>query len=78
MKSKLSIMVPNDSVIDHYLYEHPSFTMTQNSPESVVYVYDGYFQPLAEISVLLSKFEPQQYTISKSMTGFLFVVLPLY
>ena len=76
--AKLSIMVPNDSVIDHYLYEHPGFTMTQNLPDSVVYSYGGYLPPLAEISVLLSKFEPKQYTISKSLTGFSFIVWPLY
>lgn len=74
--TKLSIMVPNDSVIDHYLYDHPMFTMTDNSSASVVYAYGGYLPPLAEISVLLSKFYPQQYTISKSMTGVSFIVWP--
>lgn len=74
--TKLSIMVPNDSVMDHYLYDHPQFTMTENSLDSVVYIYSGYLQPLAEISVLLSMFELEHYTICKNSTGFSFVVWP--
>lgn len=76
MKSKLSIMVPHDSAFEHYLWQHPMFTMTDNSSASVVYIYGGVIPPLAKISQLLAMFEPQQYTISKSMTGFSFIVWP--
>ena len=76
--AKLTIMVPNDSVIDHYLYEHPLFTMTQNSPDSVVYTYCGIIPPLAKISRLIGMFELKQYIISKGLTGCSFIVLSSY
>lgn len=75
---KLIITVPKDSVIDHYLYKHPGFTMTENSLEMVVYSYGWYLPPLTEILVLLSKFEPKQYTISKSLFCFSFAVWQLH
>ena len=81
MKSnvKLSVMVPSDSAIEHYLWQHPMFTTISDSTESnptVLFSYEGKIPPLAKISELLAMFEPEQYNISKSETGFFFVVWP--
>ena len=78
MKSsiKLTIMVPTDSAIDRYLWLHPMFTITDKSCATVVYSYGGDIPPFAKISQLLVMFEPEQYTISKSLTGISFIVWP--
>ena len=78
MKSniKLTIMVPSDSAIEHYLWQHPMFTQTDESSASVVFSYGGVIPPLAKISQLLAMFELEQYTISKSLTGVSFIVWP--
>lgn len=77
MKSKLSIMVPSDSAIESYLSHQPVvYRITEESSASVVFSYGGTIPPLAKISQLIAMFEPQQYTISKSMTGFSFIVWP--
>ena len=78
MKSnvKLTIMVPSDSAIEHYLFQHPMFDIKDETSASVYFSYGGAIPPLAKISQLLAMFEPAQYTISKSMTGFSFIVWP--
>ena len=78
MKSnvKLTIMVPSDSAIEHYLWQHPMFHIKDETSASVCFSYGGVIPPLAKISQLLAMFEPAQYTISKSMTGFSFIVWP--
>lgn len=73
----LSIMVPSDSAIESYLSHQPVvYRITQETSASVVFSYGGTIPPLAKISQLLVMFEPAQYTISKSMTGFSFIVWP--
>ena len=74
---KLTITIPTDSAIEHYLWQHPMFTQTDNSSDLVVFSYDGVIPPLAKISQLLAMFEPTEYTISKSTTGISFIVWSL-
>ena len=73
---KLSITVPFDSAIERYLWQDPVFAITDKSCALVVYSYGGDIPPLAKISQLLAIFEPEQYTISKSLTGISFIVWP--
>lgn len=75
---KLSITVPSDSAIASYLFQQPVlYPMTEAASESVVFSYDGTIPPLAKISQLLAMFSPSEYTISKSTTGFSFIVWSL-
>lgn len=75
--AKLSITVPFDSEIEHYLsQQHVVYRMTDVTSSTMVFSYDGVMPSLAKISQLLAMFEPAQYTVSKSMTGFSFIVWP--
>lgn len=73
-ESKLTVTVPTDTNIDAYLWTHPMFLKVDDSSESACYEYGGFIPPLAKISQLLAMFEPTEYTISRSTTGFSFIV----
>lgn len=75
--AKLSIIVPNDSVIYHYLQKHMFYRSYEETPTLTSYEYVGSIPPLAKISQLLAMFEPSEYTINKSTTGISFIVWSL-
>lgn len=76
--SKLSIYVPSESAIEQYLSsQQVVYRLTDVSSATMVFSYDGIIPPLAKISQLLAMFEPLEYTISKSTTGFAFIVWSL-
>lgn len=75
---KLSIMVPCDSVIDRFLSHQPvAYRITELTSAFVTFSYFGVIPPLAKISQILAKFEPSEYTISKSTTGISLIVRSL-
>ena len=73
--AKLTIMVPNDSVIDHYLHHHMFYHSYAETHTNVSYEYVGSIPPLAKISQLLAMFDPSEYIISKGINGIVFIVL---
>lgn len=76
--SKLSIYVPSESAIEQYLSsQQVVYRLTDVTSANMVFSYDGVTPPLAKISQLLAMFEPSAYTISKSTTGFSFIVWSL-
>ena len=76
--AKLSIIVPNDSAIEAYLFQQSVlYPITKETSDSVVFSYEGVYPPLAKISLLLAMFDPSEYTISKSTTGISFFVFTL-
>lgn len=73
--AKLSIYVPSESAIEQYLSsQQVVYRLTDVTSATMVFSYDGVIPPLAKISQLLAMFEPSEYTISKSTTGFAFIV----
>lgn len=76
--TKLSITVPSDSAIASYLSQQPTvYLYFGESNGSEDFSYEGVLPPLAKISQLLAVFTPSEYTISKSTTGFSFIVWSL-
>lgn len=76
--AKLSIYVPSESAIEQHLSsQQVVYRLTDVTPATMVFSYDGVIPPLAKISQLLAMFEPSEYTISKSTTGFAFIVWSL-
>lgn len=74
---KLSILVPSDSAIDLHLSSLPHlYSAVCKTYASAEFSYDGVIPPLAKISELLAMFQPDQYHIRKSTTGFSFIVCP--
>ena len=74
----LTISIPKDSPMAHYLYQFRfTYPVVDENSVSVCFSYGGIIPPLAQISRLLAKFEPEQYTISKSMKDYSLIVLPL-
>lgn len=74
---KLTITVQSDSAMERYLTSlSHTYHVIDESSESVCFDYVGFVPPLAKISQLLAMFEPELYTINKSMTGFSFIVWP--
>lgn len=72
---KLSIIVPADSAIAHYLSHQPvAYRITEVTSSSVIFSYLGSIQPLSRISLLITFFDPSEYTIEKSASGFFFIV----
>lgn len=75
----LTIVVPKESRIAEYLYDFRFvYRVFAEDSESVTFLYGGCHEPLSVITKLISKFEPKEYTFSKSDTGFSFIVWPLY
>lgn len=73
--TKLLITVPKDSAIAQFLYQQPLvYRVIDLTSTSVVFSYGGVIPPLAKISLFLSFYEPSEYTIDKSTTGFSFIV----
>lgn len=73
----LTISVPKDNPMADYLSKFRfTYRLVDENSASVCFSYGGVVPPLSQISLLLAKFEPEQYTISKSMTGFSFIVWP--
>ena len=75
-KLKLTITVPSDSSMDHYL-SNLNYYLSEDSSVSVTYLYHGDLPPLLKITELLALFDPVEYTISKNPTGISFIVLSL-
>lgn len=72
---KLTITVQRDGAMESYLFSLPhTYHVIDESSESVCFDYGGFIPPLAKISELLAMFEPAEYTISRSTTGFSFIV----
>ena len=76
MKVKLTINVPLDSSMERYL-SNLNYYFSEDSSESVTYLYTGSLPPLVKITELLALFDPAEYTISKSDAGFSFIVRSL-
>lgn len=75
----LTIVVPKESRIAEYLYDFRFvYRVFSEDSASVTFLYGGSNDALSVITKLLSKFDIEQYTISKSRTGFSFIVWPLY
>lgn len=75
--AKLSILVPSDSSIEMHLSSLPHlYRVVGKTYASVEFSYGGVIPPLAKISELLAMFQPEHYHISKSTTGFSFIVCP--
>lgn len=73
--TKLTITIQRDSSLESYLFSLPhTYHVLDESSESVCFEYDGIIPPLAKISELLAMFQPAEYTISKSYTGYSFIV----
>lgn len=76
--TKLSIYVPSESAIEQYLSSQQAvYRLIDVTSATMVFSYDGVIPPLAKISQLLAMFEPSEYTISKSTTGFAIIVWSL-
>lgn len=72
---KLVIAIPRDGALESYLFSLPhTYHVVDESSESVLFEYGGIIPPLAKISELLAMFQPAEYTISRSTTGFSFIV----
>ena len=73
--AKLTITIQRDGAFESYLFSLPhTYHVIDESSESVCFEYGGFIPPLAKISELLAMFEPAEYTISRSTTGFSFIV----
>lgn len=73
--TKLTITIQRDGAMESYLFSLPhTYHVIDESSESVCFEYGGVIPPLAKISELLAMFQPAEYTISKSYTGFSFIV----
>ena len=70
---KLTITVPSDSSMDRYLF-NLNYYFSEDSSGSVTYLYHGSLPPLVKITELLALFDPAEYIISKSTTGYSFIV----
>lgn len=76
--TKLSIYVPRESAIEQYLSsQQVVYRLTDVTRTNMVFSYDGVIPPLAKVSQLLAMFQPSEYTISKSTTGFAFIIWSL-
>lgn len=74
---KFSILVPSGSAIELHLSSLPHlYRVVDKTYASSEFSYGGVIPPLAKISELLAMFQPEQYHISKSTTGFSFIVCP--
>lgn len=73
--NSLTITIQRDCALESYLFSLPHiYHVIEKSFESVCFEYGGIIPPLAKISELLAMFQPAEYTISKSYTGFSFIV----
>ena len=74
----LTIIVSKKSRIADYLYDFRFlYRVFAEDSTQVTFLYGGSREPLPVISKLVSMFEPEKYTISKSTTGISFTVFPL-
>lgn len=74
----LLISIPKDSPMADYLYKfHFTYRVVDENSASVCFSYSGVVPPLAQISRLIGMFEPEQYTISKSLKDYSLIVWPL-
>lgn len=72
---KLTITVHRGGALESYLFSLPhTYHVIDESFESVCFEYGGIIPPLAKVSKLLAMFQPAEYTISKSYTGYSFIV----
>lgn len=73
--TKLTITIHRDGAMESYLFSLPHiYHVIDESSESVCFEYGGLLPPLAKISEILAMFQPAEYTISKSYTGFSLIV----
>lgn len=73
--TKLTITIQRGGALESYLFSFPhTYHFIDESSESVCFLYGGFIPPLAKISELLAMFDPAEYTISRSTTGFSFIV----
>ena len=76
---EFTIIVSKQSRIAEYLYDFRFvYRVFAEDSASVTFLYGGSHEPLSVITKLVSMFEPEQYTISKSTTGLSFIVWPKY
>ena len=74
----LTITVSKESRIAEYLYDFRFlYRVFSEDSASVVFLYGGSREPLSVVTKLLSMFDIEQYTFSKSCTGFSFIVWSL-
>ena len=74
----LTITVSKESRIAEYLYDFRFlYRVFSEDSSSVVFLYGGCHEPLSVVTKLLSMFDIEEYTFSKSRTGFSFIVWPL-
>lgn len=73
--TKLTITIQRHGALESYLFSLPhTYHVLEESSGSVCFEYGGFIPPLAKISELLAMFDPAEYTISRSTTGFSFIV----